>query len=413
MVWYVRNDAPPGGNGTSRAPFNALTDLNGTGPDTGTDVDDAGDYIFVFFGNGTNDGQGLGLELEAGQRLIGEFNGLSIPVTLNGNGSPTVLLPAPGASACGGDPCRPLITHATANAVTATEAIPREIAGFRLLGGSGGNAIELNTDAALAGPPAMTIRDNVIEGAGAQGLDLRLFPGTDGTLDLRVENNRWNTAGGHGGSGVEIRREAGTLNLAFNGNTDIVGPIGVEIASNDPSNATITAFAGNAIHGDALAFGLAITGVTFDAMPGGTVQPVDGNTLIVGSSDNPIFQNGIFFQLVRGSLFFDDLDVFADNGGLLVEGPIDGGFALAVEPAAPDGTGTSSITAFAGMFVQRATIDLRLQNLSCFGGNCVALHDVAGVFRAAPGSIITKVGSTAGPEDAAFLSTTPARARPH
>ena len=399
MVWYTKNDAPPG-NGTSIAPFNSLIPLNA--PGGGGDADDENDYVFVYFGDGTNNGQDNGLELEVGQHLLGEFNGLSIAVNLNGNGSPTVLLAPPSQTACDSVPCRPLITHSAGNAVTATEAIPREIAGFRLLGGSGGNAIELNTDAALTGPPALTIRDNVIEGAGEQGLDLRLFPGTDGTLDLRVENNAWNPTGGHGGSGVDIRRDAGTLNLAFNGNTNIVGVIGVEIASNDVSSATITSFAGNSIHGDALAFGLAITGVTFDAVPGLPIEPVDGDTLIVGSSDNPVFQNGIFFQLARGSLFFDDLDVFADNGGLLVEGPSDGGFALAVEPAAPDGTGTSSITAFAGMFLQRATIDLRLQNVSCpAGGNCVSLNAVAGVFRAAPGSTITKVGSTAGPEDAA------------
>ena len=35
-----------------------------------------------------------GIELEAGQHLIGEPAGLSIPRNLNGNGSPTVLVPA-------------------------------------------------------------------------------------------------------------------------------------------------------------------------------------------------------------------------------------------------------------------------------------------------------------------------------
>ena len=38
MVWYVKNDAAAGGNGTSRAPLNAFTTLNGAGG--AGDVDD-------------------------------------------------------------------------------------------------------------------------------------------------------------------------------------------------------------------------------------------------------------------------------------------------------------------------------------------------------------------------------------
>ena len=399
MVWYVRNDAPAG-NGTSIAPLNAFTTLNGTGPDVGSDVDDANDYIFVFYGNGTANGQDLGLELEAGQHLIGEFNGLSIPVNLNGNSSPTIVVPQPSGTACDSGPCRPLITHPIDNLLTAANAVPAEIAGFRLL--AGGNAIYLFTDVPLTGAPLLAIHHNVFEGAGADGIDVNLDSGTTGTLDLRIENNAWNPTGVHSGTGVDIEALAGTLNLAFNRNTDVVGDIGVNIFSGGGATTTITSFADNAIHGNTNSFGLAITGVTFDAVPGGIVQPVDGNTLRVGSFANPVADRAIFFQSLQGSLFFDDLDVFADNAGLTVFGVP--GLSLGVAPAAPAGSGTSSITAFSALFLQNVTIDLRLQNLSCSpGGSCVALHDVAGVLRAAPGSTIVKVGGTVGPEDAAFL----------
>ena len=95
MVWYVRNNGAAG-NGTSISPLNSLATLNGAGG--AGDVDGADDYVFVRFGDGANTNQAAGFELEVNQRLIGEFSGLSIPVNLNGNGSPTVLVAQPSAT---------------------------------------------------------------------------------------------------------------------------------------------------------------------------------------------------------------------------------------------------------------------------------------------------------------------------
>ena len=47
MIWYVDADAPAGGNGTSRLPFNTFTAATLGGADGAGDLDDADDYIFV------------------------------------------------------------------------------------------------------------------------------------------------------------------------------------------------------------------------------------------------------------------------------------------------------------------------------------------------------------------------------
>jgi VCBS repeat-containing protein len=86
-VWYVNNDTPTGGvAGTSADPFDTLAEAQAASV--------ADDSIFVHFGDGTTAGQDAGISLQSGQRLLGEHAGLSIPVGLNGNGSPTVLFAA-------------------------------------------------------------------------------------------------------------------------------------------------------------------------------------------------------------------------------------------------------------------------------------------------------------------------------
>lgn len=73
-VWYV--DASAGaGNGTSAAPFNSLTSLNGAGG--AGDSDGASDYLFVYGGGAFT----TGLPLETGQRLFGQPHGLTVDGT--------------------------------------------------------------------------------------------------------------------------------------------------------------------------------------------------------------------------------------------------------------------------------------------------------------------------------------------
>jgi hypothetical protein len=65
-VWYVRNNAPAGGNGTQSSPFNQLA--------TAETQSQPGDTIFLFAGDQTTANQNAGITLKDSQSLIGEGN---------------------------------------------------------------------------------------------------------------------------------------------------------------------------------------------------------------------------------------------------------------------------------------------------------------------------------------------------
>jgi len=396
-VWYVDNSEGIDGTGTSTSPFNAIdADLNGAGG--AGDLDSAGDYIFVHFGNGTDSGQSAGLELEGSQHLIGEFSGLSIPENLNGNGAPTILVAQPGPTDCAGGPCRPHLSNTAGNAVTVTEAMPGDLRGMRLEGGTGGDAIDITTDAVRGGNTTFNITDNVIVGAPVHGIDVNMLAGTSGPaigLILNILNNSWDVSGTHTGNAVDISRAADLLTLDFSGNTGILSSgTGVNIASTTVAGVVIAGFSGNSVHGNTAGSGITMSNVSFDVLPfTGGFQQVDGDNLAIGASGNPVGGAGMVLTTVQGNLFFDDLDIYAAVGtGLQVTGA-GGGMTFAVTPASPDGSGTSVIDADSGAAVSitSATIDLRLDDLeSNTSGSGVSLSSVAGQFRAPSGSAITK-----------------------
>ncbi|HEX8618628.1 MAG TPA: Ig-like domain-containing protein, partial [Thermoanaerobaculia bacterium] len=84
-VWYVRNNGPAG-SGRSTNSFSTLSDAQA--------LSVAGDTIYVYAGDGTTTGQNAGFVLKSGQRLIGQGVALTVPVSVNGGASPTVLLAA-------------------------------------------------------------------------------------------------------------------------------------------------------------------------------------------------------------------------------------------------------------------------------------------------------------------------------
>ena len=69
-VWYVRNNEPAGGDGTSDAPFDTLAEAEAA---SGT-----GDTVFVFDGNNTTANLDTGYAMNATERLIGESQPLSL-----------------------------------------------------------------------------------------------------------------------------------------------------------------------------------------------------------------------------------------------------------------------------------------------------------------------------------------------
>jgi hypothetical protein len=379
----VDADAPAGGNGTSRLPFNTFTAATLSGPAGNGDLDDADDYIFL---HGAVAAITTGIGLEANQHLIGEAAGLVINRVLNGNPAPVTLVPANAAQ-------RPLISVPTAgSAVAINAAVANEVTGLAL--GSTINAIDLTTAMPLSGAATLTIANNVINGAGAEGIDINLSLGTTGTLALTIASNTWNLAGTHIGNAVDITRSGGTLNLNFSNNTFIKSnAAAVLINGGAVGNMNITGFANNSVHQSTLGSGVSISNVTFDAdTAAGGFQQVNGGTLAIGVSGDPVGAAGMTLTTVQGNLSFSDLDVFAGSSGLTATGT-GGGLTFAVTPQSSGGTSTINAANGAGVDFSTATLDLRLSSLTVTTSTAgVSLNALAAgsQFSAPTGSSITK-----------------------
>ena len=70
QVWYVRNNEPAGGDGTSDTPFDTLAEAEAA---SGT-----GDTVYVFDGDNTTANLDTGYAMNAAERLIGESRGLTL-----------------------------------------------------------------------------------------------------------------------------------------------------------------------------------------------------------------------------------------------------------------------------------------------------------------------------------------------
>jgi putative ubiquitin-RnfH superfamily antitoxin RatB of RatAB toxin-antitoxin module len=351
-VWYVKNNAPAGGLGRSQDPFDTLAEAQTASL--------ANDYIFVYFGDGTTAGQASGIALKNGQHLIGEHTGLSIPVSLNGNGSPTNLVAAAPGS-------RPLLDDTVAGGaegVSATDAIPTEIVGLNLAGNV--NAIDWTTTGAFAGSGTLSMRDNVIRSAANEGVDINL---------------------------------AGTaaVNLAFNDNNLTAVGAALDIQETGTGSLTITTFDDNVVSGNTTGSGININTATFDATPGGTFNTVSGGATVIGASGNGVGASGMVLTNVSGDLSFTDLDIFADGGaGLRVTGtgPLSGASGTRIAVGA--GVGIIEATGGPAVDILSTTIDLQLSSLRSTNSATtgVSLDTVGGTFSAGVGSSIANATGT-------------------
>jgi VCBS repeat-containing protein len=363
-VWYVDNDTGTAGvDGTSVDPFDTLAEAQS--------ASSANDYVFVHFGDGTTTGQNAGITLKSGQHLLGEHVGLSLPVNLNGNGSPTVLFAAvPGN--------RPVLGDATAGGpegVSAIDAIPAEVAGLSLSGNV--NAIEWTTNAAFAGTGAFDVHDNVVTGAAAIGVDVNLA----GT---------------------------GATRLSFHDNSLTATGTALNVQETGSGALTITAFDDNSVNGNTGGSGLVVNNAIFDAAPGGGFDLVSGGTTVIGASGNGVGGSGVVLTGVTGDLLFTDLDVFADNGmGLRVTSTgasnLAGGTGLRFRVGA--GVGIVEATGGSAVSLQNLTADLQLTtvkstNTTGTGVDLDTVTDGGGtdaVFSAGSGSAITTTAGATGP----------------
>ncbi len=384
-VWYV--DPAASGNGTSASPLASLDSLDSAGG--AGDSDAAGDYVFVYHGSLALSGP---MEMEANQHLLGEGVGLSIPVALNGNASPTALV-ASGT--------QPQLTNATGDAVTVKSAIPVEIRGLSLASTTG-NPIDVTTAAALTGSSTLTIANDQIRGAGAEGIDVNLNAGTTGTLALAITNDTWNAAGTLTGNAIDVNRQAGTLRIDISNDANILstGGSGIVVTDSSLGATTITGFANNSIHQNTVGSGIVLTNVTFDATPAGSYQQVSGGTTAVGASGNGVGASGVSLTNVAGDLAFTDLDVFADGGaGLRVSGTGVVNVGAGSGTRVTVGAGVAIIEATGGPAVDLSsmTTDLQLSSLKSTNSATtgVSLDGVAGTVSAGSGSSIASATGTA------------------
>jgi hypothetical protein len=191
-VWYVDNSAP-GNVGTSSAPFDTLAQAQAASGD--------GDTIFVFDGDGSTTGYAAGIDLKAGQRLLGEAADLEV-------GSDRLWTGVPAA--------RPTITDNNASVVVLA-------AGNTLRGltidpqGTGGGIAGGNGDA------GGTIADVRVIDTGTAGtlpgLELNGTSGSFAISDLVVDNT---AAASPLSTAIGVRlNNAGTVAFAGAGNISI------------------------------------------------------------------------------------------------------------------------------------------------------------------------------------------------
>ena len=382
-VWYVKNNAAGGGQGRSNDPFNTLA--------AAQTASLAGDYIFVYGGDGTTTGQAAGITLKANQKFYGEAFGLTIANTINGVVNPT-LVPANVAN-------RPKIDNPAAggNAVSVPDVAGVEVRGFSIAANT--NAVNVTTTAANSG--GATVTDNVITGttaALAQGI--KFAAGGTGTMTATVQNNTVTAVG----NAIEIKRTAasGASTVDVDNNTSLLssGASGLVIDGSGGGTTTITGFSGNTVHQNTAGSGILVTSAKFDAVPGtAAYDTVSGGTTLIGVSGNGVGGSGMVLSSVTGDLAFTNFSVFADGGaGVSISGTgaVNTGAGTGTRVTVGAGVATVEATNGPAVSVTNSTLDFQLVSAKSTNSATtgVSLDTVFGTFSAGSGSTITNATGT-------------------
>jgi hypothetical protein len=267
QVWYVQNNEPAGGDGTSDTPFDTLAEAE--------TASGSGDTVYVFDGSNTATNLDTGFVMEANERLIGEHNGVS----LAGH----------------------LLHAGTANAHPTLNASDEDVVAMA----SGATVDGFNIDPSGSGggisgaSGAVTINDvNVADGgtAGTQpGVDLDGTSGTTNLSDLTVSTN--------GATGVRLNNagtvnftSASTITIASNAarGLDATGPTtnlgastfdSITVTGSGNGGVSMSGTTGTTTFGD---LSLATTGGTaFLLSSAGDVTVLDGGTANVNANGGP------------------------------------------------------------------------------------------------------------------------------
>jgi len=322
-VWYVDNNAAPGGDGSSATPFTSLAAASGHAL--------SGDEIFVFDSGTAYAG---GVVLGASQTLVGQSVGLMVGsdnlVAASGGAGP-VIASSSGADVTLGD-------NDTVTGVTVTNNGGVGISASNLSTFTVGPTVSVTSTGGVGisatGVNTFTVGPSVtIANTGGDGLDVS---GGGGTASVSAQINV-TASGGVSGNSVAIEgRTSGTLTLS--------GPItddgsGVLLTAND-SPATID-FSGQIV---------ASTGAhpAFTATGGGTVSATSPTSTLTTTTATALDVEG-GTQIGSGGLIFQS--IFAGSG--TPSDPVDG---VLISDAGTSGVGLD-VTGLANEPGSGGTID--------------------------------------------------------
>ncbi|HEX8051739.1 MAG TPA: tandem-95 repeat protein [Thermoleophilaceae bacterium] len=247
-VWYVNNNAP-GNAGTSTQPFDTLAQAE--------TASGANHTVFVFDGDNTSTGYQTGYQMNSGERLIGEHEGLVVDADQGGSMSADTLHPAnPGA--------HPTLSGTNEDVVALDDG--NEVRGF--------NLDPVGTGSGIAGASGDTgggtIDDvNILDTAVAGSEPLLELDSTTGTFNISnlVVNNQAAVSPPNTATGVRLNN-AGTVNFAPSSQISIGinGAKGLDAASTGLGTSTFD---------DITVAGSGVGGVRMDTTTG-TVALGDG-----------------------------------------------------------------------------------------------------------------------------------------
>jgi hypothetical protein len=361
-VWYVKNDAPALGSGRSIDPFTQLSSAQSSAT--------AGDTIYVFTGDGTTTGQNNGIVLsQTNERLIGEGVALTVNVGVNGNPAPTSLRAAGTA---------PQIGNLAGDGVASNNTSGVEVQGINAAGTP--NAIHITTSAVGSG--SATIANNIVRSATVEGI--KVVSGGTGVLTVALTGNAVSATA----NGIDASAIGGALRLSADGNSNVTSLTASGIAISG-AGTTITSFNGNSVSGNTALDGITMSGgVVFDAVPGGTLNPVSGGATTIGTVGNGVGRNGIVLAGTVGDLSFGTLTIVADNGsGLLITGG--GQFTGAAGTEVESAGGSIAAVGGPAISISNATAGLTLASASSTTSvsNGISLTNVNGTVAISGGSI--------------------------
>ena len=380
-IWYVDNshtpDAIAGNEGTSPDPFPTIAALVAAGAVVG-----ANDTIFVHDGNSSTTAYTGPVTIDdSGQRLIGEGVALTIPDTLNQQGTPVA---GPQTLLAAGT--HPQIDSTTndVDVTTAAGTLP----GIEVMGIHGiGSVHGINVSVSGTGSAAVAIANNII--------------GTTG-----------GSASGPTMHGLNaLNTSSGDLAIAFNNNTvNTVGVDGVHIQGMPAGETFVTSFEGNSFLGVSGSEGVAGTGVFMNTVTfandadstnfTGDTVPAGGTT--VGASMTHVGDRGLSLTNVSGDVDFGlnsgVLNAFATNTGLqaIGTGVFNAGAGTGFQMTVPDGSTIAGGGAALAPPLSEAPVVLpKGMPMPMLTGAAVNLDPMTAFFGTMAGSGVTLLGESA------------------